>query len=210
MSPDLSAVCGSFEPDDAAPGEPTGLSRDSDPTALPDPIRAVAPRTVRVIPDPGDVPIEGYLRDCVNIEPFLWVEEFARLPADFARWNELYAEATDHYLQAKLNADRVTARRSLYIRRNRALFAQTYAITLTEATIANIVAIDPEVMAAEDAAAYADRERTRIRGVLSAIGKKADALVSIGAQLRAEMTTPEHLRAPEGQAMSQATRPKPR
>lgn len=165
-------------------------------------ITADSPLGSSIVHSPDTVPIDPALREAVHIEPMVLTEEFARLPGDMARWNELYAEAHERYLMAKLNAERTRSRRALYIRRNSSIFASTYGVKMTESAIMDILNTDKEVMAAEDVTVYADRERTRLRGIMSALVRKSEALVSIGAQLRAEMTFHPHLNNTNGQSTS--------
>lgn len=178
-----------YEPD-AGTLAPTHLAFD----ALAEP-EALAP-AMPPLPDTPDLALEQYLADCVALEPIALSEEFARLPSDYARWNELLAEAHHRYLAAALNTRRVRARATLTIRRDPAVYAALYKCRITEGAIADIVALDRDVRAAEDAEAAADRDRARVRGVLSAMARKSEALVTIGAHQRAELGLTPHIRTP--------------
>lgn len=163
-------------------GDPLG-----DPTAPPTMGVGVI-TSLRDVPDAGLVALEPYLHECTRIEPMALSEELARGPADFARWNEHYAAATEEFLAAKLAVARVRARRALFLRKNRKwIIADNPGVSVTEGLIADLVTVDPEVIAAEDRLVTAERDRGRVRGILTALGRKAEALVSIGAHLRAEM-----------------------
>ena len=204
----LDHLCGAMAADPDAELDPSvdGSADAADPFAIEDPLGADRPvalstraqADLRNVPDAGAIPLDGYLDECVRLEPMALTEELARGPGDFARWNELYATATEAYLQAKADVGRVRARRGLQLRRNRGLVAQMNpGVNITEATLADLVTLDPEVIAAEDRMIGADRDRTRIRGILSALNRKAEALVSIGAHMRSEMQwTSSHVNAP--------------
>jgi len=152
-----------------------------------------------VPPAPATVRIDTFIQECVTIEPIALTEEFARLPADFARWNEVYAVAHERYLKAKLHAARTRATAALNIRRNPALYAQAYKVPkLTEGIIESILALDADVQVAEDVVVHAETERNRVRGVLIALGRKNDALVTIGAHQRAEMSNANGMRGGPG------------
>ncbi len=188
--PDTDDLSDLYAPDPAAPGRTTAPEL-YDPLA--DDLSAIAPM-MAPIPSAPNIELEPYLTECVALEPIALSEEFARLPADYARWNELLAEAYHAYLVAALNTRRVRARATLAIRREPAVYAALYRCKITEGTIADIVALDRDVREAEDAEAAADRDRSRVRGVLSAMSRKSEALVTIGAHQRAELTLTPHLR----------------
>ena len=139
-------------------------------------------------------PLDPYLRECVTLEPMALSEEFARLPTDFARWNELYAAATERELQARLHEKRVRAHVTIDVRRRAAFYCQLHRVkTLTADLVDAIVEVDSRVVDAADLYTVAEGARTRLRGILSALGRKSDALVTIGANMRAERNLPPHL-----------------
>lgn len=144
------------------------------------------------------VDLDPYVVDCVDLDLTRYNEEFARLPNDLARWNELHTRAHEAVLEAKAAATRTRSRRALELRRTlaaRATVDKTFK--LTESVLQDTLNTDAEVIATEDALTRADVLRTRIRGVLAAVSAKGTALVSVGAQLRAEKAFPEHLNTPE-------------
>ncbi len=161
---------------------------------LADDLAAIAP-DMTPLPAAPAFELDPYLTECVALEPIALSEEFARLPSDYARWNELLAEAHHRYLAAALHTRRTRARITLAIRRDPAVYAALYKCKITEGAIGDIVALDREVRAAEDAEAAADRDRSRVRGVLSAMARKSEALVTIGAHQRAELTLTPHIRS---------------
>lgn len=142
----------------------------------------------RPIPSAGQVPLDPYLLDCVCIEPEALTEEFSRLPTDFARWNEVHTAATELALKARLHVTRTRAERRKFYRRNLTLHAQAAHAKPTESFLEDLVCLDPEVRLSEDALVLAERERTRVRGILSALSRKAEAIQSIGATRRAELS----------------------
>lgn len=177
---------GLFTPfDPAAPAEDTldGLPPVSDEDApLYSPEDAFRP-----VPSAGQVPLDPYLLDCVCLEPEALTEEFSRLPTDFARWNEVHTSATELALKARLHVARTRAERRKSYRRNLAIHAQAAHAKPTESFLEDLVCLDGDVRLAEDALVLAERERTRVRGILSALSRKAEALQSIGATRRAEL-----------------------
>ena len=60
-------------------------------------------------PGQSEIVVDAYLYDCVNVEPEALQEEFVRIPADLAYWNERYAQAHREHLLAKLDAERAEA-----------------------------------------------------------------------------------------------------
>ena len=188
---DLDDLDGLFTPAPDYLGSPEGIAVDVlDPSNM----GVVSPRMARLPPTP-EMELEPYLDECLSLEPEAISEEFARLPADFARWNELYAQAHYAHSAADLAVRRARARVALRVRRDAPLYASTYKCKVTEGSLADIVACDPEVCAAEDARARADRDRNRIRGILVALKAKDSALVTIGAHQRAELTLTPHIRS---------------
>ena len=151
---------------------------------------------LRRLPAAPDVHLDPYLLECVHLDPYFLDEEFARVSGDFARWNELYVEAHERYLKARLHSVRTRASRAMHIRRNIKLYAAVNGnIKITESSLADMITLDPEVVTAEDVLVMADRERTRIRGILSALSRKSEAMVTIGANQRAEKNAPSHMRS---------------
>lgn len=151
-----------------------------------------------------DLDVDDYLAECVAIEPTALEEEFVRLPADLAYWNERYSVAYKAQLRAELDRKRVEAR--LYLECRETLMqaaareaepesgdtAGTKAVKRsvkapTTDQIAAAVQRHPEMIAAQDRELDAEADSHHLRGVLDAVRSKKDALVSIGAQLRAEM-----------------------
>jgi hypothetical protein len=133
------------------------------------------------------VDLEKYLRECTQIEPLYLEEEFVRLPADIAFWTERYAQAYHYALDRELY--RKTMYGKLYSEHSTALAvgrvgARGPSVELIKAAVEQ----DPMYIAACQEENNAESAKVRLYGVVEALRAKKDALVSIGAQRRAEMS----------------------
>lgn len=130
-----------------------------------------------------DVEIGDYLKECVDLVPELLSEEFARMSADYAYWNERYAAANRAELAAEWARDKAYA--ATYLRRKLELEAE--GKKAPEATVDAEVRTDAAYGAAVEAHIAAKAEREHLRGVLEALRTKREMLVSAGAHQRQEM-----------------------
>lgn len=119
------------------------------------------------------------VREVVSIEPMLLQEEFVRMPSDLARYNHLYAQALRVHLLAKREVDRAWARAYLEEREQ--------GEKQSEATLKAKVEISDEYQQARYHAVLAEVKLKEIGGVCEALRTKKDALISIGAHIRAEL-----------------------
>lgn len=119
------------------------------------------------------------VKSAVTIEPMALEEEFVRLPADIASFNEQFAEALEEFLRAKRNEERTYAR--LYMSEREGAEKKT-----TEAMVRHTVELHPDYEAATLRRIMAEVEKARLRGVLDALSAKRDSLISVGAQIRDE------------------------
>lgn len=176
--PALAPAPGTAAPGRALPAAPAATFRV--PRAFPD-LRAVWAA------DPVDlstVQLDRVVIDAVHIDEARLSEEFAALPAHTARASEVYTRLRERSLKADLHVKRVRAAQAGVIRAH--LAAKAGAGRVTEAQVAEMLTLDPAVMEAEDVAVYAETLASEARGVLSALNRKAEALVTIGANLRQE------------------------
>lgn len=127
---------------------------------------------------------ETFLEKCVKIDPLQIQSEFTEVAATLAYWNEQYADALRGQLHAKIARERLYAQ--LYFDKRKEL-ADSGVSRVTESMTENAIEIDPRFIAVRDEEADALAESTRLRGVVEAVRTKKDMLVSLGAQLRAEM-----------------------
>lgn len=147
--------------------------------------------------DPATEPLEAFLDDCVGVDPAAISQEFATLPSHYARWNEVYARFTRALGFAQAKARRVRAEARFRVKAGLKLRAKAEGERAPNADdIEACIHLDKAVMAAEDDVIVLDAERTRVRGILTALGRKSDALVTIGANQRAELDAPDHMNAP--------------
>jgi hypothetical protein len=126
----------------------------------------------------------AYLADCVKIESFALEEEFIRLPADLAYWNDQYSQAYKRYLQAKTSLESLVANLSMLCRDQ--LTAQAKG-RVTVAEVEQLLLTTDQYQQAKQIEIDAECEKVRLYGVLDALRTKKDMLVSLGAHIRAEM-----------------------
>lgn len=127
--------------------------------------------------------VEQYLRECIEIDALAIESEFVRIPADLAYWGERYAEAHRDYLAAKIDAKRITARMFLEQR----IAIQADGERATEAYTNARVEESTTWLDAQNALLEAEARRESIKGTLDAVRAKRDMVVSLGAQIRAQM-----------------------
>jgi len=126
---------------------------------------------------------DEYLRDCVRIEPLVIEEEFVRLPADLAFWNERYSQCVRTFLMAKLDADECEARLRIV---HREMLLATGA-KVTESQVDSAVTQDGATRDARIRLIEAEAAKQRLGGIVDAIRTKRDMLISLGAHMRAEL-----------------------
>lgn len=136
---------------------------------------------------------DEYLRECTKLEPTLITEEFVRLPADLAYWNERYAKAYRAWLEAKIDTEQVTAVRSMEIRDRQMAIAKGGRVTISE--VEQALHVDLGYQRARHKEVIAESEKVRLYGVLDALRTKREMLVSLGAHIRAEMGNDPLIRA---------------
>lgn len=141
----------------------------------------------------SEADIDQYQWECLAIEPLVLTEEYVRLPSDVAYWNERYASVYKHWLEMKARRERVLAERSEELRKTLKFKKQADVADssgrVTIAEVESAVARDPAYQAARDKEIAAEAEKVRLFGVLDALRTKRDMLVSLGAHMRAEMSS---------------------
>lgn len=133
-----------------------------------------------------DVEIDKLLLDCVSIDPLALDEEFVRMPADLAYWNEQYAQAIRDHLYAKHEYDKVRAAVMIELRED----AAATGAKLTVADLEARVVLDDRVDAAHIAMIESEAHKAHMRCRADAVMAKRDMLQSLGAKVRAEMNDP--------------------
>lgn len=161
----------------------------ADPTAPPP--APYAPTTLAQPPTPGaPAPLPAlspWEEQAVVIDEATLDVDFAELPALLARASTVAAQWRHRQLMADLHVKRTRAARAITHRGLLgALAATDKSVKVTVDAVADAVTLDPQVIAAEDAAAYADAMVAHTRGVLAALARKGDALTTIGANIRQE------------------------
>lgn len=110
--------------------------------------------------------------------------EFVRLPGELARQNEEVADCMRVYLQCKRNKEALHS--ALYLRFRESHSSETKRVT--EAFVEALIDNDPLYAKACGDLIEAEVDLKRAQGRAEALRAKKDALVSIGAHMRAEMS----------------------
>jgi hypothetical protein len=143
----------------------------------------------------NEIEVEKFLKDSVDIEPTQLQEEYVRVPADIAYWNERYSQALRAHLLAKLELDRVYA--ILQIEKREVLSVAGGKVT--EAIVSAAIEVDAKYQVARLATIDTEVEVSRLKGVSYAVSAKREMIVSLGAHLRIELQNDpiirEHYRA---------------
>jgi len=138
----------------------------------------------------NDIEVDDYLSNCVIIEPLAIEEEFIRLPADLAYWNERFAQANRAFLIADIEEKRTEARLHLECRARLTVEKGEDGKKVKAPTVSDIEAEvngHEDMQRAQDRLIAAEAEKVRLYGVLDAIRTKREMVVSLGAHMRAEM-----------------------
>lgn len=128
-----------------------------------------------------DIEVDDYYKQCIDFEPALIDEEFARLSGDLGYWNELVANASKEVMLAEWAQKKTEAQ--LYLKYKEPAEGKKPP---TEATVDAAIRVDPAYEAAHLKYVEAQYEYTQLAGRAKTISKKAEMLVSLGAQLRQE------------------------
>ncbi len=118
--------------------------------------------------------------DMFEIDPLDVNDSFIKLPAQVARANAQHADAYRTFLVAKRNVDHTFA--TVYLAKRDAAEGKT-----TEAYLKSLIETDEDYCAAVEQLTNADARLKRLNGVCDALRTKRDALISVGANMRAEM-----------------------
>ena len=125
-----------------------------------------------------------YVKECTSILPAEQIEdEFRRVSADLAYWNNKFADALREHLRAKATEKQVRASVYLEIRSGAAEKGEKLTEAMTDAKVET----HEDVRDAVDRCIHAEASKARMYGMVDAVRSKKDMLVSIGAQVRAEM-----------------------
>lgn len=120
------------------------------------------------------------VQQVVQIDPLLLKDEFAKLPGQLAHYNELFAQALRKYLRAERRRKETFAR--LYLEKR-----ESAEEKLSEGMIKAMVESDEEYEQACLHEIDTEVDKAKLWGICEAIRAKKDALISIGAHVRAEL-----------------------
>lgn len=128
-----------------------------------------------------DIEVDDYYKACIDFEPTLIDDEFARLSGDLGYWNEKLALANKAVLLAEWAEKRLEAQ--LYLRHKEVPEGRKPP---TEATVDAAIKVDPGYEKRHLEHIEAQYEQAVLAGRVRTISKKAEMLVSMGAQIRQE------------------------
>lgn len=122
-----------------------------------------------------------------QVDPLQLKKEFVEIASLLATFNEQYAEALRKHLRAKRRKEETYAR--VYLEKR-----ETTEEKLTEGMLKAMVESDEEYEMACRWAIDAEIEKVRAGGRCEALRAKKDALISLGAHVRAELSGDPKLR----------------
>jgi hypothetical protein len=128
-----------------------------------------------------ELEVDSYYKQCIDFEPALIDEEFTRLSGDFGYWNERLANASKEVMLAEWEEKKTEAKLYLHLKE-----AQEGKKPPTEAGVEAGIRAHPAYEKVHLAHIEAQYEYTQLSGRVKTISKKADMLVSMGAQIRQE------------------------
>jgi len=126
---------------------------------------------------------DEYLRNSIHISPEDMNAEFEQIPGILAYWNAQYANALRSHLEAVVNVKVTKAR--VYLATRDALIKK--GSKYTEELLKHLVEANQDFIDEQYTAAAAEARKNEMFGKLDAIRSKKEMLISLGAQLRAEM-----------------------
>jgi hypothetical protein len=136
--------------------------------------------------DPHDLSgedLRDYLREAVRIDPLSLQDEYIRLPADYAFFNEVYRKKLEAHLLAEAEMKRIFAGQMMVASERVMPNGKSPTVDQQKA----LVESSEEYVEAKREAIGAEVDMVEARGVLEAIRTKREMLVSLGATVRQEM-----------------------
>lgn len=133
-----------------------------------------------------DLPIDSWLRDCLELDPELVSESLRKLPGQVAYWNARAAETQRAFQYAEQKRHQYRARRRMELR-----------TTLAKATIEAVgdaIETDPVYADLQVECIEAEAAMARTQGIARAMDAKKAALMSLGGILRDELRTVDRFR----------------
>lgn len=122
--------------------------------------------------------------EATQIDPGNITADMVRVPSDLALWGERYARVYEAWQIARLTRERV------YAETFRAIQDEINLLSPKRATVAETeqaTSCHPAYQETRVQEIAAETEKIRLAGILDSLRAKKDMLVSIGAQMRAEM-----------------------
>lgn len=128
--------------------------------------------------------LEEYQKESVRIEAFAIEEEFIRMPADLAYWNEQYATAYGAWRTKQLAVEIESANLAIIVRTELESRGKG-RVTLAE--VDQVISTTEAWRDLKQAEINAEAEKIRLYGIVDAIRAKKEMLISLGAHMRFEM-----------------------
>ena len=148
--------------------------------------------------------VEEYLFECVNIDRSNIQGEFARVSADMAYWGEILAGLERDLATSKSDVEHCKARLSIDMRTQLERLAASKAAgkgkappRVTDSQVESKVVSHDQYRVATENQRRSDYQVKSAKGVLEAIRTKRDMLISLGAQMRAELKSEPYIKESE-------------
>ena len=153
-----------------------------------------------------DMEVEQYLHESVTTDRTDINSEFTRVAGDLYYWGERYAQAEGALAEAKAEYDVVHA--GLYQKYRSVLEARAAKaaetakpkkapLRVTDAQVESALLKSNEHTLAKQEVIDCETAKVRLRGIIEAVKTKRDMLVSLGAQMRAELRGEPHINSDE-------------
>lgn len=126
---------------------------------------------------------ERSVEDTVKVDPLTLDDEFARIASDLAYWSARFAAVLKRHLVSKARRKRIHAELYLEIKNT----PPDDGKRVTEDGVKAQIEVHERYQEAVENEIDAEVERERLYGVTEALRAKKDALISLGANRRAEM-----------------------
>ena len=129
---------------------------------------------------------DTFLQDVINIDVLSIDEQFKKVPAELAYYNQKYADALEEHLIAKHDMERAHANAYEWLSREH----DSKGKKLTVAAIEARIQLDEDYHNAKLNFIMKEAEKARLRGKVDVVSAKKEMLISLGAHLRVEMSDP--------------------
>lgn len=133
-------------------------------------------------PQPPVLPADDGVANVTHLDALDLTTPFTKISSDIAHWTERYAKALGRLLRAEAYRKRTQAELFLEIKKTQLEGGKYPSEEVAKAALQS----NPRFIDAQEAEIDAEVARVRINGICEALRAKKDALVSLGADVRAE------------------------